>query len=213
MTPIINEVVLAVSSSLAASVVAKATVTTALGLIGTWLARRSRAAVRHTLLAVAFGMLLVLPIASIVAPPVHIAVRSPAQDQIAPVFARASHAIPPVGPTHSSVGGPSVGPQSVGLSPSSLLLWGWIGGAVLFLLPVVTGLWQVRLLRRSGLPWRHGQSVGEGSALDAEPGASRCFARHGARTDDLRRSASCHRAARDAQAWSEDDLNRASCMN
>jgi hypothetical protein len=46
MTPVINGVMLAVSSSLAASIVAKATVATALGLIGAWLTRRSCAAVR-----------------------------------------------------------------------------------------------------------------------------------------------------------------------
>ena len=197
MIPIVNEVVLAVSSSLAASVVAKATVTTALGLIGTWLARRSRAAVRHTLLAVAFGMLLVLPIASIVAPPVHIAVQSPAQDHIAPVFARASHAIPPVGPTHPSVGGASVGPQSVGLSASALLLWGWIGGAVTLSAArgdgavassFVAAIWSAvaawaSLVERIGARCRH-------------PSACRsAAARLAARTDDLRRRASCHRAA------------------
>ena len=82
MMPVINGVMLAMSSSLAASIVAKATVTAALGLIGTWLGRRSRAAVRHALLAAAFGVLLVLPIASVVAPPVRIAVPAAAQERI-----------------------------------------------------------------------------------------------------------------------------------
>ena len=79
MMPVINEVMFAVSSSLAASIVAKATVITALALICAWLARRSRAAVRHALLAAAFGVLLALPIASIVAPSVLIAVPAAAQ--------------------------------------------------------------------------------------------------------------------------------------
>ena len=42
-------------SSLAASIVLKATIVMAMGLIGALLARRSRAAIRHLLLAAAFG--------------------------------------------------------------------------------------------------------------------------------------------------------------
>ena len=52
MTPAIKGVMLAISSSLAASIVAKVTVITALGLAAAWLARGNRAAVRHALLAV-----------------------------------------------------------------------------------------------------------------------------------------------------------------
>jgi hypothetical protein len=59
MMPLINAGMLAISSSLAGSIIAKVTVTTALGLVAARLARRSRAAVRHALLAAAFGMLLV----------------------------------------------------------------------------------------------------------------------------------------------------------
>ena len=51
MMPVLYGVILALSSSLAATIVAKATVTMALALIGARLARRSRAAVRHALLA------------------------------------------------------------------------------------------------------------------------------------------------------------------
>ncbi len=61
------------------SALAKVTITTALSLIGVRLLRGSRAAVRHALLAGAFGVLLVLPIASVVAPPVRIAVPIAAQ--------------------------------------------------------------------------------------------------------------------------------------
>jgi hypothetical protein len=87
MMPAINGVMLAVSSSLAVSIVAKATVTTAMSLVGVRLARRSRAAVRHALLAAAFGVLLALPLASIVVPPVRIAVPVVAQERSVLVFA------------------------------------------------------------------------------------------------------------------------------
>src|SRR5580700_5096737 len=150
MMPVLNEVMLAVSSSLAASIVLKATVATALALIGAWVARRSRAAVRHALLAAAFGVLLALPIASIVTPPVRIEV--PAAARVVPAFAGAKGVGSPVAPAHASVGAISVVPRSAALSPSALLLMAWIAGTALFLLPVVMGLWQVRSLRRSGLP-------------------------------------------------------------
>ena len=70
MMPAINEMMLAVSSSLAASMVVKATLLVTLGLIGSAIAGRSRASVRHCLLAATFGVLLLLPVAAILAPPV-----------------------------------------------------------------------------------------------------------------------------------------------
>jgi ABC-type Fe3+-siderophore transport system permease subunit len=65
MITVIKGLMLTISVSLAGSIVAKVTLTTALGLIAAWLARASRAAVRHVLLASTFGMMLLLPIASI----------------------------------------------------------------------------------------------------------------------------------------------------
>jgi len=166
MMPVFNEVMLAVSGSPAASIVAKVTVTTAFGLTATALARRSRAAVRHTLLAATFGMLLLLPIASVVAPPVRIALLAAAQERIAPTFATAATAVPRVEPAHSNSIAHAA-PRSAGPSLSVLLFAAWIAGAVLFLAPVAMGLWQVRSLRRSALPWREGQSMVETLALDA----------------------------------------------
>src|SRR4051812_22349214 len=69
----INELVLALSSSLAASISVKATLVVTLALIGAWLARRNRAAVRHAVLAASFAVLLALPIASTFITPVRIA--------------------------------------------------------------------------------------------------------------------------------------------
>src|SRR5438128_1079004 len=74
MIPAINAGMLAVSSSLAASIIAKVTVITALALLADWLARGSRAAARHALLAAAFAVTLLLPIASVLVPPVQLRV-------------------------------------------------------------------------------------------------------------------------------------------
>jgi len=171
MMPAFNEFMLAVSGSPAAAIVVKVTVTTALGLTATALARGSRAAVRHALLAATFGMLLVLPIASIVAPPVRIPLPAAAQERIAPTFATAAPSIPRVEPAHSNRVAHAAS-RSVGPSLSVLLFAAWIAGVALFLVPVAMGLWQVRSLRRSALPWREGQSMVERLALDA--GIRRC---------------------------------------
>jgi hypothetical protein len=210
MMPVINEVMLAVSSSLAASIVAKATVTTALSLAGVRLARRSRAAVRHALMAAAFGVLLALPVASVVAPPVLIPVSAVAQERNHAHFARVATVLsaPPLRP---NVGVPSAIPQPEGFSLSTLLLTVWIAGATLFLLPVLIGLWQVRRLRRSALPWPHGQLVVERLALEAGihrrvevllhevlQGPMTCGALHPTIV-----------LPQDAQTWTSDDLNRA----
>jgi uncharacterized protein (TIGR03435 family) len=203
---------LAVGSSLAASIVAKVTVTTALGLFAAWLARRNRAAVRHALLAAAFGVLLVLPVASVLAPPVHVAVSIAAGIRAAvPPLVETATADRPAIPVDAGVRAIPSTPRSSTLLLSDLLLAGWIVGMALCLLPVTIGLAQVRSLRRSGLPWRRGQSAVETIALDngihrrievllheALPGPMTCGVLHPAIV-----------LPQDAENWSEEDLNRA----
>ena len=71
----------------AASILAKVTATLALALLGTWLARRNRAASRHVLLVGAFAVLLILPIVSFVAPPISVAVPIAPQEEPAAALA------------------------------------------------------------------------------------------------------------------------------
>jgi uncharacterized protein (TIGR03435 family) len=213
VTPAMKEIMLAAGSSLAPSVVAKVTVITALALFAVWLARGGRAAVRHAFLAAAFGVMLLLPMASVLVPPVRLAVP-------VVVETRASAALPlaigaariPAAPMTDDSGVRVISvPQSPGISLYNLLLAGWIAGGAIFLLPLVIGLWQIRLLRRSGLAWPRGQSLAETIARDA--GVRR-------RVDVL-----LHEEARgpmtcgivhptivlpqDAESWSEQDLSRA----
>jgi uncharacterized protein (TIGR03435 family) len=97
------------------------------------------------------------------------------------------------------------------LSMSALLVTGWLVGTALSLLPMIMGLWQIRSLRHSGLPWPHGQSLVERLALDAGihrrvevllhealPGPMTCGVVHPAIM-----------LSPDAQTWDEEDLNRA----
>jgi TonB family protein len=211
MMPNLNGVVLAVISSPAASIVAKATVATALCLLGTWLARRSRAAVRHALLTAAFGVLLLLPIASLVAPPVRIALRPATQQRTAPALAAATRAIAPLAAAHSGPGIASAVPGPAEISLAALWLAAWMAGTALFLLPVAMGLWQVRRLRRSALPWRQGQPVAERLALDAGIHRRVAVLLHGALPGPM----TCgvvHPVillSEDAQNWEGEDLTRA----
>src|SRR5580700_11028627 len=79
MTQIIDGGLLLLSSSLAASILGKATLIATLGLMGAWLTRRSPAAVRHAVLAASLAVLLALPIASILIKPVRIALPASTQ--------------------------------------------------------------------------------------------------------------------------------------
>ena len=212
MMPAVSGAVLAISDSLAASIVVKVTVVVALGLATVQLSRRSRAAVRHALLAVTFGAMLLLPIVSMIAPSVHVTVPVAEVSRAAwPLAVNNTAPIPPV--TLPADGGVALAaPQkSSTFSLSVLLLAGWIVGAAVFLVPVITGLWQIRSLRRSGLPWLDGQSVAETLALDAGihrrievllhealPGPITCGVLHPAVV-----------LPRDAESWPREDLSRA----
>ena len=213
MTPAFKGMMLAVSSSLTASVVAKVTVIAALALFAAWLARGSRAAVRHALLAAAFGAMLLLPIASVLVPPVHVAVKVAVANRASatPPSVRGVEAVPPVKVTEDPEVRAISAPQSPGISLVNLLLTAWIAGVAIFLLPLVIGLWQIRSFRRSGLPWLRGQSLAEKIALDAGvhrrvevllhegvPGPMTCGIVH-----------PTIMLPRDAESWNEADLSRA----
>jgi len=168
MTHLIDGLILLPGRSLAASTVVKATFITAVGLIGAWLARRSRAAVRHAVLAASFAVLLALPVASILIAPIRIAVPAPAQERTAPfIFPASIDATQSVAPVVAGAGITSRTARWPVLSPLALLFAGWFAGAAFFLLRTIVGLRRVRSLRRFGLPWHSGQLVAERLALDA----------------------------------------------
>src|SRR5580692_10516643 len=86
MMTYVQEIILTVESSLAVSLLVKATFVMALALMVVFVpARRSRASLRHTFLAAAFAVLLTLPVAAILAPPVPIVISAPQQPTMTPV--------------------------------------------------------------------------------------------------------------------------------
>ena len=200
--------ILAMSSSFAALLVAKVTVIMALALFAVWLARGRRAAVRHAFLAAAFGVMLLLPVASVLVPPVRLAVPVVAGNP--PSIMRVEQN-PPVPVADEPDVRAIPAPQSPGISVFNLLLTVWIAGGAISLLPLAIGLWQIRSLRRSGLPWLHGQSLAETIARDAGvyrrvevllheevPGPMIC---------GIVRPTIV--LPHDAESWSEEDLSRA----
>ena len=166
MMRILSEVVVALSASAVTSLVIKGTGVLAFGLMGAWLAGRGRAAVRHTLLATAFGVLLALPAVSLIAPPITINVPVAASDSVIfPLFdfdlspPPGQNASPRLGAAPARPGLPR--PSLAAIPLSTILLYGWFVGIALFAIPVIRGLLQIHSLRRLGLPWRHGQAVAE----------------------------------------------------
>lgn len=142
---------------IAISILLKATAILALTLLGARLAGHSRASVRHVLLAAGFAALLLLPMASIVAPAVPIPVPAAVHDAITPLDEapltldesqrRSANASDAGAAASSWIELPSL---------SAFLFGAWIAGAIVFLIPVVVGLQQIRSIRRRALPWREG---------------------------------------------------------
>jgi uncharacterized protein (TIGR03435 family) len=163
MTSSLREVFLYVENFTAIALLAKTTATLVLGLASAWLARRSRASIRHSILTLTFGALLLVPLASSFAPSVKIPVAVDAP------FIQTATAIPRISVREpvSSIS-PTPAQSSRSLSGASFLLAIWLSGAVIFLVPVVISLWQARTMRRNGLPWHDGQRL----ANDLIAGAS-----------------------------------------
>src|SRR5262249_25318894 len=156
----------------AAAVLVKATVVTLAALAATRLARRTRAAVRHVLLAATFAVLLALPLASLVVPSIAVPLPVRAPVRIASWQAERFAVTDPTGIRTGRGGGfaaEATTPSSRWPSWSSLGGVAWAAGLVLFLLPVATGLLEARRLRRTGLPWRPGQAVVDSLAHEAAP--------------------------------------------
>ena len=151
--------VVTVGGSVALSLIVKATVVIAVAMAAGWLTRRRRAAVRHLIFAGAFAVLALLPAATAVVPavPVRLAMPSIADTGFTAPVNRTVEALMLV------AGGPSESPVNSRTrpmrSPFTLLPIVWSAGLICCLVPVALGLWQIRRVRRHGLPWRDAQTM------------------------------------------------------
>ena len=194
----------------AAVLLLKVTVVLTLALAGTRLARHSRAAVRHVLLAASFGVLLILPIASLVAPTVQIAMPAAMQEAIGPLDSEPVIEAPAT--AARSTDETAVAPQrSSWLSFTTAVTAVWLAGIIVFLAPVAGGLWQVRRLRRSALPCREGRASLQAIARDPRIRRRVDVLQHeslaGPMTCGVLRPAIV--LPGDATTWAEPDLRRA----
>jgi hypothetical protein len=154
MTSTINEVVVFLSRWTELSVPGKATILLTLGLVAAHFAVRSRAAVRHIILAATFAALASLPAIAVAG------LRLP----VAVVVSRGGVSVPAAssatsfGPAQGVFGNNSV-PRPAAGSESNIPRWLtivrflWIAGSVIFALPLAVDLWRLRRLRRDWLPW------------------------------------------------------------
>jgi bla regulator protein BlaR1 len=154
----IGETAIAISDSLALSLVLKATVITALALISARMARNNCASVRHLLLITVFIVLLALPFGALLVPSIPIVVAS-----VQPTAASMPRAQVPDAVAANTVNAVVAESQTVSrqrsVPVSTLMLSLWAAGVIVFLLPITAGLWQLRRIRRFGVPWLHGQTV------------------------------------------------------
>jgi uncharacterized protein (TIGR03435 family) len=155
----LNEILVTLSASPTISLLAKATLILAAGLLSAWFARKKQSAIRHVLLASTFGVLLTLPIISLLAMPIPIAVPvAKGASAILPLF---DYTPPPSSDKPAAERPSSAVPNSQWALPplSTMLLYGWLICSMLLIIKLVRGLLEIRFLRRLALPWQHGQAV------------------------------------------------------
>ena len=147
------EAVVAIGASVEMLVVLKATIALALGLTAVRIARSGRASVRHLLLISTFGTLVALPIAMTVVPVVRLEIPTKVMiSSIAsPAIAR-DRAIPTTRASRIDAL-PVMSGEWISKSGQTLLEAVWAIGAAMFLATFANALWQLRRLRRSGVPW------------------------------------------------------------
>ena len=149
MMPAFTDIALWLSRTAELSLLAKATLLLASALLVVRVARHARASVRHLVMASCFVALMALPALLAGAPAMTIDVPvSPAAPAVSEAPAR------PLAPAPSTVTRASEISQQVfpGIALGDALRAIWLTGTILFLIPVVTVLWKLSTIRRTGLP-------------------------------------------------------------
>jgi bla regulator protein BlaR1 len=140
------------------SLLLKVTALTALTLIGTRLASRRTAAVRHVFLASTLAVVLLLPIAVATVPSITFSVPAALQRTPEEVPVLSWRSAGAATADHM----PNVVASATEKSYSRLSLRpvviAWVVGFVISLLPAIAGLWQLRVLRGKALGWPEGQN-------------------------------------------------------
>jgi uncharacterized protein (TIGR03435 family) len=167
MTPLVDSLS-GVVATFGISILTKATLALLMTLGVARLARGSRASVRHLLLTAGFGTLLVMPIAIVLAPSVRV--------EVAPVPFLFDEDVDEAALSLGDLDAVTIGPLQSStanavrwwnVASPELIAASWMGGVLLFAMPVLIGVVQVTRLRRTGRPWRVGQGLADSLAREA----------------------------------------------
>ncbi|HEX4915843.1 MAG TPA: M56 family metallopeptidase, partial [Vicinamibacterales bacterium] len=153
--PSLSDVALLLSQTIELSLLVKATIILAAGLVVTQVTRTARAAARHLVIAASFAALIALPIWLAAAPamtidvPVTPSVNAGTMVRVDPAVAQPS----------TDTGSAPPSRQWFVISPVDALRGLWLLGAVAFLIPVAAVGLKLSMIRRTGLPtaWRRGE--------------------------------------------------------
>jgi len=213
MMSLVAEAAVAIGSSIELLLIAQATVLFGLGFAATRLAGRTRASVRHVVLASTFLAVLALPVASGLVPRVAVDVPVPASSDHSSSLQTDAASAAPLNATRSIPAAPAPSRGIAWSLPGWLELLGilWIAGAALTLTPLVVAVAHLARLRRDAIPCLRFAEETRVLAADA----------------DLRGDVEivCHEAIRapmtcgllrhtivlpsDARSWSRADIRRA----
>jgi uncharacterized protein (TIGR03435 family) len=168
MTKILAQLVLVVGGVTELAILAKATTILVLALIAVRLSSRTSASMRSLIFASTFGILLILPIAALLMPPLALEVGVSSPGSAATVVSPGVGGAPAPYSIASSIDR-SVHSARVRRLPSVrvLLMTTWATGAVLCIVPVVATVWRLRRVRRGALRWPDRETLVRGISREA----------------------------------------------
>jgi beta-lactamase regulating signal transducer with metallopeptidase domain len=192
------------------SALAKVTLAAVAGLIAVRLARRSRASVRHLLLAATMAAFVAIPLAASIAP--SMAIELPVERREASAVSVSQLVAPPARPAgeRAPAAWPSRG-TNLRLPSFAQVAWTlWAGVALLLLTRLGIALARLNAIRRCGLPWLAGSDVISRLARQAGLPPVELLVHEGiAAPLTCGFSRPCILLPSEAQHWNDSDLRRA----
>lgn len=140
------------------SLITKATLILAVALFATRAARRAPASVRSLILTAAFGLVLVLPIASTLAPAREVQIPEAYATRFLIAEETTDQRTDLVGAAKRFATTPTPAPSRL-RSPQVFMRTAWLLGTVATLLPLLLGLWRLRIIRRNAHAWSEGRTL------------------------------------------------------
>jgi beta-lactamase regulating signal transducer with metallopeptidase domain len=206
VTALLANLAIALSDSPALALIVKSTIALAAGVIAAKAARASAASVRHAILAAAFLASLVVPVATLVLPTVAIAVPVRSRPAVAsppPSSVTPRTDVPPTATTETE--------RSMNISDTTLVAAFWAAGVMVFSLSFAAGVWELRRIRRTALPWLEGRATI--ASLAERAGVSRAVDLLLHEDTNVPMTCGFRRPAiilpADAPGWDADELRRA----